>query len=179
MSEDPGQPPGGGTGSQQVTREGSTSTAAVGFHHDVALTHIHDTTQGGIPGLDRNMNSELSALAGVQDQPYSLAALRAGSEDDLEAQAAAILSDIRRNDSQAPGSILMVASHLLGQGLGPSLISELLGDGVTTDAEALRLFHALQREAAWEQRALEEQRARAWADAERARIAAEAERART
>ena len=85
MSEDPGQPPGGGTGSQQVTREGSTSTAAVGFHHDVALTHIHDTTQGDITGLDRNLNSELSASAAVQGQPLTLAALRASSEDDLEA----------------------------------------------------------------------------------------------
>ena len=80
-------------GAQQSTREGATSSAAVGFHPDVAFTHIHDTTQGGTSGLDRNMDSELSAAAVVQDQPHTLAAFRAGSEDDLEAQAAAILSD--------------------------------------------------------------------------------------
>ena len=145
-------------GSQQSTREGSASSSAVGFHRDVDLTHIHDTTQGDITGLDRNLNSELSASAAVQNQPLTLAALRASSEDDLEAQAAAILADIRRHDSQAPGSILMVASQLLGQGLGPQLIADLIGDAVTTDSEALRIFHALQREAAHERRVLESER---------------------
>ena len=52
----------------------------------------------------------------------------------------------------------MVASHLLGQGLGPPLIADLLGDSVTTDSGALRIFHALQREAAHEQRVVEAER---------------------
>ena len=85
------------------------------------------------------MDSELSAAAVVQGQPHTIAALRAGSEDDLEAQAAAILADIRRHNSQAPGSILMVASQLLGQGLGPQLIADLIGDGQRSSAYLSRV----------------------------------------
>ena len=138
-------------GIQGMVRNTSSHTAHAPLEVPAPESTNHDTMLGSRSGR-RNLESTFAA--GGQGSRSELEYAFAAEEEDEEEQAAQILAVLQQHMRPVPGAMIMVASELLGRGLDPSAVVQLLHcSALKTDTDAMRLFHALQREAAHERAA--------------------------
>ena len=134
---------------------GGMHDRATGLYPTCSHTHTDDTTMGGTTDGTRNLGQALSAAAGGSQ----LAEVFAQEADDgAEAAAASILAQLQERDQSVPGAMIMAASELVTRGLQPQDIVALLHDRAGTDAEAMKIFNQLQREARHEQALMADER---------------------